>query len=178
MTKKILTLITVSLSLWAATASGTETAELVGSSTPTEASSSNAAQSQSGQTFSIGDTVKLGNWQLVVNSLTDPQPPSNKFEGPAAGNRWISLDITVQNVGSTSSSFIGQLAFEVQDTNAFTYRPAFTGVEPQAPSGEIAPGAQKRGIAVFEVPETATTGLVLNFEGKLFDSGIASIKLN
>jgi len=186
--KPALTALIIVGSAWAALASATEEPTLVeddnaiasSDETTGEDSVDGSAEPEENKqtTFAIGDTVALGNFQLTVNGIVDPQPPADEFSAPDEGQRWISVDVTVENVGTEPEIFSSLLAFELQDSEAFTYDPEFaSGVEPQAPDGELAPASKKRGLIVFAVPETAS-GLTLNFSGELFTTGSATVSLS
>ncbi|MFT4086072.1 MAG: hypothetical protein QM658_02785 [Gordonia sp. (in: high G+C Gram-positive bacteria)] len=60
----------------------------------TKVDGSDAKQQQT--EFKVGDTVKLGDWQVKVNQVTDPFTPSNDFITPAAGKRFVRVDTEEQ----------------------------------------------------------------------------------
>ena len=64
-------------------------------------------------------------------------------------------------VGRTISTI---LRLELHDSQSYKYDIAFAGMDLPQLGGDVAPGAARRGWAVFEVPDTAT-GLVLRVQG-------------
>lgn len=127
--------------------------------------------------FKVGDEVKLGDWTVKVWGVADPQAAVNEFSKPAAGTRWVGVDTEVKNLSNDPASVSSILCFKVQDSANREYTEDIaTGIKPNPPDGEVAPGAAKRGTIVFEVPADAT-GLKLNFKCELFSSGTATIQL-
>lgn len=127
--------------------------------------------------FKVGDEVKLGDWTVKVWGVADPQAAVNQYAKPTAGSRWVGLDAEVRNLSSDPANVSSILCFKVQDSANREYTEDIaTGIKPEPPDGEVAPGAAKRGTIVFEVPAEAT-GLKLNFKCELFSSGTATIQL-
>lgn len=130
------------------------------------------------ESFGIGDTVALGDWELTVHSLTDPLEPTNEFLSPDEGNRWVSLDVEVGNNADSAENVSSILCFEIQDSENRAYDVALiTGNNGASIDGEVAAGGSRRGDIDFEIPEAAD-GLRLNFKCDLFSKGSATIDLN
>jgi len=143
--------------IWSALTSGKDDAgqmAKVGSTLAVETRA--GAQPQINQTgFEVGDLVGFGNLQIVVNAVSHAQTPADEFSKPADGNHWVSLDVSIENIGTKSEQFSSFMSMELQDADASTYGSELTTVEPQAPEGSIEPGDAKRGLVVFEVPDSA-----------------------
>jgi hypothetical protein len=120
--------------------------------------------------YKVGDTAKTGDFEVTVYGFKDPQTTTNQFDKPAAGNRYVSVDVQVANRGTTQQAFSSVIGLHVVDGANRQYDIEFTTVEPKAPDGQIPAGGAVRGLAVFEVPE-ATTGLRLRAQGSLTASG-------
>jgi hypothetical protein len=120
-------------------------------------------------TYKIGDTAKTGDFEATVYGVKDPQP-TNQFDKPAAGNRYVGVDVQIANKGAQQQTFSSFIGFHLVDSANRQYDLKITTVDPKAPEGQIPAGGAVRGIAVFEVPE-ATTGLRLRVQGGFTASG-------
>lgn len=120
--------------------------------------------------YKVGDTAKTGDFEVTVYGFKDPQPTTNQFDKPAAGNRYVSVDVQVANKGSSQQIFSSVLGFHLVDGANRQYDLEFTTVEPKAPDGQIPGGGAIRGLAVFEIPE-GTTGMRLRVQGNITASG-------
>jgi hypothetical protein len=120
--------------------------------------------------YKIGDTAKTSDFEVTVYGLKDPQTTTNQFDKPAAGNRYVSVDVQVANKGSSQQTFSSVLGFHLVDSANRQYDLEFTTVEPRAPDGQIPAGGAIRGLAVFEIPE-GTTGMRLRVQGSITASG-------
>ena len=69
------------------------------------------------------------------------------------------------------------MCLELQDSSNQNYSIAITAEDFPELDGDVAAGASRRGVAVFEVPQGAS-GLTLKFSCDIFNTGQASIRLN
>jgi hypothetical protein len=120
--------------------------------------------------YKVGDTAKTGDFEVTVYGFKDPQTTTNQFDKPAAGNRYVSVDVQVANKGSSQQLFSSIFGFHLVDSANRQYDLEFSTVEPKAPDGQIPAGGAIRGLAVFEIPES-TTGLRLRVQGNITASG-------
>jgi hypothetical protein len=127
------------------------------------------------QNFAVGDVVELGDFQLTVHGVTNPQPPG-EFIQPAAGNRFVGVDLEVRNTTDEPQSFSILLAVEAQDEANRVYNVALGATEGAPPDGDLQPQSSKRGAVAFEVPD-AVTSLRLNFNPEVFGTGQATVQL-
>lgn len=128
--------------------------------------------------FAIGDRVALGDWELIVHSVTDPLDATDAIVAPDEGNRWVAVDVEVFYNGAEPQSVSSLLCFEIQDSENRTHdQSIFADGNFGTIDGEIAPGTARRGGIVYEVPDTAT-GFRLNFKCDLFSSGSATVQLS
>ena len=165
----------VALGLLAAIGSGDEEAKKVDSS-GTDAGGDDSGADAPPQVFKVGDTVELGDLQVVVHGVTDPYTASNEFITPAAGQRWVAVDVEVKNTSDKAVPISSLAQFEVQDATNAAYPVTITGDTLATIDGEAAAQGARRGTMVFEVP-AAATGLKLNFKGDIFSSGSATVVL-
>ncbi len=168
--KTALTAIAVGAALTATIASGeTDTA--------TKVDGSNTSAPAAGQTFKVGDTVKLGDWQAKVYTVTDPYLPANEFGKPKPGNRVVAVDAEVTNLSSKPQTVSSIACFQLQDGQNKSYNLTITGDSTAGLDGEIGAGAAKRGTLAYELPQSAN-GLKLQFKCNLLGSGSATIALS
>ena len=120
--------------------------------------------------YKIGDTAKTGDFEVTVYGVKNPQTTTNQFDKPAAGNRYVSVDVQIANKGSRQETFSSLIGFHLVDSANRQYDLKITTVEPKAPEGQIPAGGAIRGLAVFEVPD-GTTGMRLRVQGNLTASG-------
>lgn len=154
-------------------ASAAEEAPATGSDT----SPTSGPQATEVAVFGVGDRVALGDWQVEVHGVADPYVDDNDFLAPAAGNRWLAIDVEVFNVGRELREVTSIFCFDLQDDlNRNFEQELFSGSTVGAPSGEVAPGSSRRGTIVYEVSADAS-GLRLNFKCELFSNGSATIQL-
>lgn len=130
----------------------------------------------SGETFNIGDTVKLGDWSVQVYGIQDPLVPTNGYITPAAGNRFVQVDTEVTNHSDKAEMVSSMACFDLRDSDNKRYTIAITGESTGLLDGEVAPGASLRGNLDYEVPDSAT-GLQLHFKCDFLSSGSAVINL-
>jgi hypothetical protein len=127
--------------------------------------------------FAVGDLVELGDWQVRVHGVTDPVVSTDEFFQPAAGQRWVAVDVEVTNTGDQAETVSSALCFEIMDDGNQAYMQTVTGTTTAAtPDGEVAAGASRRGTVEYEVPADAA-GLRLQFSCDLLASGTATIAL-
>lgn len=125
---------------------------------------------------SIGDTVKLGDWQIKVNKLTDPVKPSNEFMTPKAGTRFVAVNATVSNKSSKAETVSSLVCFDLRDKEGQKFDPALSGEGAQL-DGEVPAGGKLKGNVTFEVPTSVKGDLELHFKCDLLSSGSAIISL-
>jgi hypothetical protein len=98
---------------------------------------------------------------------------------PAAGNRFVVLDLTMQNTGETSAPITVAREMVLKDSTDQIYRPnaranaAAGGVSPDM---VLAPGERIVAQVGYEIPITAT-GLVFTFTADRFGAGKLFITL-
>lgn len=115
-------------------------------------STANQQEILSPQIFKIGDKVNLGDYLLVINSVTNCKS-DNQFTQPKSGNKFIITDITQENSGTNTRDY-NVWDFKLQDDKDFTYQTAFaTCKSPAFSAGALQPGQKTRGYITFEIPQ-------------------------
>ena len=125
--------------------------------------------------FSVGEQVRLGDYEVVVHEVTDALPPG-QFIQPAEGSRYVAVDTEVTNNSAEAETVSTIMMFEVQDESNRSYNIALTDHDVPSLDGEVPAGQSRRGTMVFEVPGDAGA-LHLNFTGGFWSRGTAQIRL-
>lgn len=136
-----------------------------------------ANATQQAADFKIGETVKLGDWQVKVYGVQDPYVSDNQFMTPSPGNRHVVVDTEVTNKSDSSQTVSSMMCFELLDEKNKSYDIAITDAADKTLDGDVAAGASRRGSLAYEVPETSNK-LQLKFSCDLFGSGSALIALS
>lgn len=100
--------------------------------------------------FRIGDKVELGDYVLVVNTVTDCKS-TNKFSLPDADKKFVIVDVTQENQGTDSMS-ANPLDFTLRDNQDFSY--SHTNLDCKEPAfelGTLSNGHKQRGFITFEI---------------------------
>ena len=129
------------------------------------------------ETFAIGDVIEIGDLGLTVHGVTFPA--GDEFSQPNEGNRFVVVDVAVENRTDTTQNISSLLQMELKDATGQTYdvdlmAPVASGGS--SPDGELAPGETLRGQVGFQVPSDAT-GLVFVFDGDIFGAGKVFVAL-
>lgn len=122
-------------------------------------------------TFKIGDIANIGAFALTVNGVTTPA--GDQFSKPNAGNKFVVVDVTLENKGTKSENVSSMLQMSLKDSAGTQYKVDLMAVvasKGTSPDGELAVGEKLRGQVGFQVPENAT-GLVFVFDASIFGSG-------
>lgn len=118
-------------------------------------------------TFNIGQLVSIAEDNIYVQ-LTVHGTREHKGERalvPNEGNKWILVDTTTVNKGEKPIN-LTVISFELMDSENKEYDVALLAGalnDVKIPTGQIDPGAQRRGEIAFEVPKNAK-GLKLLFK--------------
>ncbi len=127
--------------------------------------------------YIVGDIVKVGDIQLVINEVKEI--PATQFFKPAEGNKFIIIDITMENIGSSDHAASSIIEFTLKDDTGQEYSESFTAEAAsggKSPNGTIVPGDKLRGQIGYEIPITAK-GFVLTYSNGFFDAVRAQFDL-
>ncbi len=151
-----------------ASSNGSKTPQKVGDSGSTTPSETEVTD----KTFKVGDQVKLGDSTLIVNSVSYSQ--GGQFSKPSAGNEWVNLNITIENMSSSQQyiTTLGQMY--VRDGQNNSYQVAVTDKSIESINnhldGAIIAKSKRTGWVGFEIPKGAT-GLQFQYNGSLWGGG-------
>ena len=121
--------------------------------------------------FKVGDTAILGTLAITVNNVTYPQP-TDMFK-PNNGNKFLVVDVTIQNNGSTDYDISSMLNFYVKDVTGQKYPEdmlASSASNGTPPDGSISASDKLRGQVGFQIP-VAATGLTFVFDDSILGNG-------
>lgn len=150
---------------------------VAGSAGSTDSGDAGDGDSSGAKQAKVGDTVKLGDWEIRVNDVTDPVKSSNEFMTPEAGNRWVSVNATVSNKSDKPETVSSMMCFDLRDAEGQKFETTITGSTGSQLDGEVPAGGRLKGSVAFEVPESVKSGLELHFKCDLLSSGSAIISL-
>jgi hypothetical protein len=106
------------------------------------------------QTAKLGETVTQKDMALTVWKVDDPAPANNEAAQPAAGTRWVALDIQVQNLGARPHDYDLTLYALIRATDNYEYRALKLGVvQPAITPVQVAAGSSQRGWLTFQLPQ-------------------------
>ena len=129
------------------------------------------------QVFNVGDTVRLGDLHITVNSVRASL--GDNFFTPEEGNYFIYVDVTFRNEGNKPEVVSTLLSMEIRDAEGRSYDvdlSAVAAADSPSPDGEIAPGDTIRGEVGYQLPASATD-LTWRFSGDIFRLGQAVFSL-
>ena len=99
---------------------------------------------------------------ITVNETVDPFKDFDEYSTPDRGLRLVSLEVTIENVGSRTTE-VSPYDFFMRDEQGFIYGSSYvsrteesTAAVPDFETTELAEGDSYTGMLVFEVPTEAT----------------------
>jgi hypothetical protein len=99
----------------------------------------------------VGQPIPAGDYQLTATQLANPAESPDRFTNPKPGNRFVKVDVTVENLGSLHLP-VAPSAFTMRDSGGID-NPARTDIATdqwrRQPS--IAPGQRFQGSLYFEM---------------------------
>lgn len=154
-----------------------------GSSTPKKVGSNNITDPKitrsQNETYKIGDKIQLGDSIVTVNSASFSQ--GSEFAKPSTGNKYINLNITIKNTGSTQQyiTTLGQMFLRDADGNSYQISVTDKIIENinKSLDGAVIANSKRTGWVGFEIPNN-TKGLQFQYNGSLFGGGIIVVDLD
>lgn len=121
------------------------------------------------ETFKIGDAVKIGNSVIAINKIETST--GGQYSKPTEGNKWINLNITIENTDSSQQyiTTLGQMFLRDGDGNS--YQVAVTNKVMENPGfgldGTIIAKSKRTGWVGFEV-KNESKNLQFQYNGSMF----------
>ena len=103
-------------------------------------------------TVSTAGSVKL---KLTISKITDPATSSNEFEQPKSGDRWVTIALVIENVGSAGSDG-GAFTLRTKDGSEYdqTYVSGI-GANDLRFLEDLISGDKRNGVVAFDIPQAA-----------------------
>lgn len=126
--------------------------------------------------FKTGQTVKIGEWEVTVNSVKASNGANGVTTDP--GKKFIIINVTLHNVGTKPQDVSSAINFKLKQSDGTqgtndSFSSTLLGGSP-APDGSVAPDDKLRGDLVFTVA-TAEKHLTFTFQPDLLDSSKAAV---
>jgi hypothetical protein len=128
-------------------------------------------------THQLGEAIPAGDLTLMVNAVDAPK--GDQFSKPKPGNRFVVVDLTIENTAQTAAHLSSLAQMSLKDRAGWKYTLdllATTAAGGSSPDGELAAGEKLRGKVGFEVPQDAT-GLLFVFDADLVGGGKVFVTL-
>jgi hypothetical protein len=129
------------------------------------------------EVFAINETIQIGSMLLVVNDVA--YPAGDQFNRPSEGNKFLVVDLTLENSGNTTASVSTLLQMWVKDPTGQQYQVDLSATVASGgttPDGELVPGERIRGQVGFQVPMDMEE-LVFVFNAEVFGAGTVFVAL-
>ena len=138
---------------------------------PTQAQEPAAKQ----QLFNLGDTVSMGNLEVTLNSAR--WDSGSQFMQPDEGERWLVLDVTIENKADEAAAISSLLMFSLYDEDDYSCDMEIFADTKGSLDGEIGAGRRMRGEIAFSVEENHNQWKFI-FEPNIFGFGQAIYLIN
>ncbi len=102
-------------------------------------------------TGTIGSAIAAGDYQLTATDLENPAQPPDRFTNPKPGNRFVKIDVSVENTGQQHLP-VAASYFTLQDNGGID-NPAVPGVPTDRGlrTTSIGPGQRTQAVLYFEM---------------------------
>jgi hypothetical protein len=127
--------------------------------------------------YAVGEAIEVEELTITVNEVL--YPAGDGFSQPKAGNKFVVIDLTLENRSTEAEAISTVLQTELKDLTGqrYTIDILATGASGgSTPDGELAPGEVLRGQIGYQVPADAS-GLVFIFDASVFGSGRVRVSL-
>lgn len=122
------------------------------------------------EVFALGQAAHTGDFDVTLNTVQDPFVPTNEFETPPAGQRFVAVELTLTNTSDERLPLSTLLGFELKDSQDRPWDITLAGLDLPQLDGEVPAGDSRKGWAVFAVAEDAAD-LTLRVKGSLTAAG-------
>jgi len=114
----------------------------------------------SGTTAVTFDKDDSNTTKISFVRLLDPAKSTNQFEQPAAGNKYVALEVIVENIGN-GDVYLSTSPYILRATDGFEYHGTTeSGVGQPISIDRLTAGGKRQGFVVFEIPLAARTQFV------------------
>jgi len=121
--------------------------------------------------FKVGDTATNTIWSVTVNSVKEVT--SGPYAQPSAGNIFLVVDVTTQNLSASPQLVSSGASFTLKDTTGQVYNEKVTGIGVPPDNAAFQPNDKLRGQISYEVPKSLHD-FTFQFQGSLLDGSAAT----
>ncbi len=121
--------------------------------------------------FKIGDTATKMLWSVTLNSVKIVT--SGPYAQPGAGDIFLVVDVTTQNLSSGPQLVSSGASFTLKDTTGQVYDEKVTGIGVPPDNASLQPNDKLRGQISYEVPKNLHD-FTFQFQGNLLDGNAAT----
>jgi hypothetical protein len=121
--------------------------------------------------FKVGDTATNTLWSVTLNSVK--VMTSGPYVQPNAGDIFLVVDVTTQNLSSSPQIVSSGASFTLKDTTGQEYSEKFTGIGVPPDNTSLQPNDKLRGQISYEVPKNLHN-FTFQFQGNLLDGNAAT----
>jgi hypothetical protein len=112
-----------------------------------------------------GAVAEAEDVRITLSQIVDPWVSDNMFIEPASGKRFVSFEVTIEQMDG--SHLASDFNFQLTDAEGFASDPTFGGPEPALPTIDLGKGQKTQGWVLFEVNE-GTALKLLKYDPNLF----------
>ncbi|EGT4139178.1 DUF4352 domain-containing protein [Clostridium perfringens] len=125
--------------------------------------------------YNIGDTVKIKDQSLIVNSVKTSMGEGN--DKPKEGNEFLILNLTLKNNGDSELNY-NPYSFQIENAKGEIKDRTFTAIDGKEAldKGILAPGEEVTGTIVVQEPIGAKD-LKLNYVPNILKKDVVTVKL-
>lgn len=136
---------------------GKSKTQKVGENNQTQTTSETKSEQSQQQEYKVGDTVKLGDREFVVN--TTRRASAVGYSTPKTGKEFVIVNVTIRNLGKDEVSY-NPFDFKMQDINGAQESTTYASLDDNLSSGTLAPNGKVTGSMSFEVPTGTSAKLI------------------
>jgi len=117
--------------------------------------------------FYVGETATNTLWSVTVNSMKEVT--SGPYAQPSAGDIFLVVDVTTQNLSSSPQIVSSGASFTLKDATGQVYQETDTGIGVPPNDVSLQPNDKLRGQISYEVPKSLHE-FTLQFQGSILES--------
>ena len=121
--------------------------------------------------FKVGDTATNTLWSVTVNSVKVAN--SAPYSQPSAGDIFLVVDVTTQNLSSSPQLVSSGASFALQDATGQVYQEKITGIGVPPDNPTLQPNDKLRGQISYEIPKNLHA-FMFQFRGSILDTSAAT----
>ena len=117
--------------------------------------------------FNVGETATNTLWSVTVNSVKEVT--SGTYAQPSAGEIFLVVDVTTQNLSSSPQIVSSGATFTLKDATGQVYQETETGIGVPPNDVSLQPNDKLRGQISYEVPKSLHE-FTFQFQGSVLES--------